>query len=450
MQAQVEELPENRVRLTVDVPNADVRHAIEHAASDLAGSLKIPGFRKGKVPLPVLIARVGKERLYEEAVSSHIGSWFMNAAAESRIRPVAQPEYGYDLPGSERDDFQFTATVAVQPKPELDDWTQLEVGYPEVDVPDGLIEHELDVLRSSVAQLAPVEGRPVGESDTVVIDIVGQGGEAQRDFVVELGQGLLADEVEHELRGMSVGETKAIELPVGDDSTDRIEVTLKEIKEKVLPPLDDELARSASEFETLEELRSEIDSRLRAQLEADAEGVFREAVVDALVDASRVEPSPLLVEARANTLWNELRRSLERRGISVEAYLQLTGTSADEVVTRLREQAGRSVARELVLEAVADRLDVTVADDELEALVREQAELAGDDPDRVLATLRERGGEERIRDDLRLRGALDRVAAEVKRVPASLAAAREAIWTPEKEKTAADTKLWTPASKERA
>ena len=450
MQTQVEELPENRVRLTVEVPSADVKHAIEHAASDLAGSLRIPGFRKGKVPLPVLIARVGRERLLEEAVTSHIGSWFWNAAAASRIRPVAQPEFGYELPGSERDTFHFTATVDVQPKAEVADWTTLEVGYPEVEVPEGLAEHELDVLRSSVAELAPVEGRPAQEGDTVVVDIVGSGGEGQRDYVVELGQGLLAEELEGAVVGSSIGESKAVDIPVGDDASERVDVTVKEIKEKVLPPLDDDLARAASEFETLAELRAEIESRLRAQIEVEAEGAFREAVVDALVHASSVEPSPTLVAARANSLWNELSRSLERRGISVDAYLQVTGTSPDEVSGRLREQAARSVARELVLEAVADRLDLGVAEEELDAFVREQAELGGEDPERVLESLRTSGADERIREDLRLRGALDRVAAEVKRVPASIAAAREAIWTPEKESAKSETKLWTPASKEPA
>ena len=450
MQTQVEELPENRVRLTVEVPSADVKHAIEHAASDLASSLRIPGFRKGKVPIPVLIARVGRERLLEEAVTSHIGSWFWNAAAASRIRPVAQPEYGYELPGSDRETFHFTATVDVQPKPEPADWTTLEVGYPEIEIPEGLVEHELDALRGSVAELAPVEGRPARDGDTVVVDIVGAGGEAHRDYVADLGQGVLADEVEAVIVGSSVGETTSVDVALGDDATDRIDVTVKEIKEKVLPPLDDDLARAASEFETLDELRAEIESRLRAQLEVEAEAAFREAVVDALVDASRVEPSPMLVAARANSLWNELARSLERRGVSIDAYLQLTGSAPDEIRGRLRDQAARSVARELVLEAVADRLDVEVADDELEAFVREQGELGGEDPERLLESLRRSGGDERVREDLRLRAALDRVAAEVKRVPASIAAAREAIWTPDKESAKTETKLWTPASKEPA
>src|SRR5438874_967433 len=140
MQTQVEELADNRVRLQVEVPSADVRHAVEHAASDLAGSLKIPGFRKGHVPMQVLVARVGRERLYAEAVESHIGGWFRNAAASSRIRPVAQPEYGYDLPASTDDSFRFTATVAVQPKPELPDWSGLEVPYIEPEVPAELVD----------------------------------------------------------------------------------------------------------------------------------------------------------------------------------------------------------------------------------------------------------------------------------------------------------------------
>src|SRR3989442_14121420 len=127
VQTQVEELPENKVRLSVEVPSADVQHAVEHAAGDLAASMKIPGFRKGKVPMPVLLARVGKERVYSEAVESHIGGWFRNAATEARIRPVSRPEYEYDLPDSADASFSFTATVAVQPKVEVADWTKLEV-----------------------------------------------------------------------------------------------------------------------------------------------------------------------------------------------------------------------------------------------------------------------------------------------------------------------------------
>src|ERR671933_697965 len=296
METQVEELADNRVRLQVEVGSDDVRHAVEHAASDLAESMKIPGFRKGRVPMPVLVARVGRERLYQEAVESHIGGWFRTAAARSRIRPVEQPEYGYDPPSSADESFHFTATVAVQPKPELPDWSGLEVPYVEPEVPAELVERELEALAATVAELVPVEDRPVVEGDTLVLDLVQPGGEAQRDYVVELGQGRLLDELEAGVLGMSIGETKSVEVELADDATQTVEVTVKEIKEKVLQPIDDELARSASEFETIDELRAEIESRLRAQLEAESDVAFRAAAVDAAAEKLDVEVSDEEVE----------------------------------------------------------------------------------------------------------------------------------------------------------
>ena len=126
----VEELPENRVRLTVQVPSHDVHHAVEHAASDLARSAKIPGFRKGKVPRRVLVQKLGRERVMAEAVDSHIGGWFWNAAAQTRVRPVEQPEYDFELPASEDEDWHFTATVTVQAKPELANWMRTNLDKP--------------------------------------------------------------------------------------------------------------------------------------------------------------------------------------------------------------------------------------------------------------------------------------------------------------------------------
>jgi trigger factor len=444
METQVEELPDNRVRLQVEVEPGDVRHAVEHAASDLAESMKIPGFRKGKVPMPVLVARVGRDRLYAEAVESHIGGWFRAAVARSRIRPVDQPEFGYDPPASADEAFRFTATVAVQPKPELPDWRELEVPYAEPEVPEELVERELDALRSSIAELVPIEDRPVVEGDTLVVDLVGESGEAQRDYVVELGQERLLDELEAGLVGMSIGETKTIQAELADGSTTSIEATVKEIKEKVLPPLDDELARSTSEFETLAELRADIESRLRAALEVESDAAFRQEVVRALAAAAQVEASTPLVEARTRALLQGLALSLERRGVSLDTYLQVTGGSADELVERLRSEARDSVAGELVLEAVADDLAIDVSDEELEAEIRERVE----DADEAIAQLHESGRFEQERESLRLSRALDHVAAEVKRIPADLAAAREKLWTPEKEPAPTDTKLWTPAGKE--
>src|SRR5436190_1830980 len=307
-----------------------MRHAVEHATSDLAGSVKIPGFRPGKVPARVLRARIGEERLLTEAVESHISGWFWNAAASTRIRPVAQPEYDYDLPASEDDEWSFTATVAVQPKPEVANWSTLEVPYAEAEVPSELVDQEIDALRESVASL---------------------------------------------------------------------------------PPADDELARAASEFDTYDELRADVDGALREQLEEELDAAFRAEAVDRLVDASNATASGPLVEARARELLNQLGRSLDRRGITADLYLQATSQTPEQLAEGVRAEAARSVARELVLEAAADKLGIEVPDEEVEELVREQADAAGEDAAEILTQLRETGRLETLRTDLRLKKDFDRIAA---------------------------------------
>ncbi len=442
MSTQVEELPDNKVRLTVDVPQADVHHAVEHAASDLAESVKVPGFRKGKVPMPVLISRVGKERLYNEAIQSHIAGWYGDAVARTGIRPAEQPEIDYELPESDSKAWRFTATVSVLAKPDVGDWTKLQVPYAEPELPEDIVDHELEVLRATVAELAPVEGRPAQLGDTAVVDLVGDG-DARRDYVVELGSGRLVPELEEELVGMAAGETKEIRFDAnGDNGVASVQATMKEIKERVLPPLDDELARSASEFETFEELRADVEQRVQEQLDAEAESDFRRQTLDRLIDATNVRVSGPLVDSRARALLRELDGVLRRSGTTIDGYLAASGDTAENLVARLREQAAASVAGELVLEAVADRLGIDVPDEDVDEAFSDRFEEA----DKVIEQARAAGVYETERQSIRLARALDRVAGEVQRIPPEQAAAREAIWTPDKEKPAADTKLWTPGS----
>jgi trigger factor len=450
VQARVEELPENKVRLTVEVPSHDVQHAVEHAASDLSASVKIPGFRKGKVPMQVLVSRIGKERLYSEAVESHIEGWYRNALAGTRVRPVTRPAYEYDLPETPEQSFSFTATVDVQPQVEVADWTKLQVPAAEVEVPEEVVDEQLERLRLAVAELVPTEDRPAREGDTVVVDLVGGDGTTQRDFVIDIGAGQMIEELDTGLVGLSAGDTKEIEQELVDGSRAKIEVTVKEMKERVLPPLDDELARAASEFDTLAELRADLESRIREQVEEEVETQFRAAAADALVEASNVQPSGPLVEARTAELVTGLVRSLESRGVSPETYLAVSNQTPQQLEERMRAEAARSVARELALEAVAEEAGLEVDDEELRAFVREHADAEGDDVEEVVDRVFASGRHELLREDLRMRKALDRVVADVQRIPVDLARAREKLWTPEKGAAASETKLWTPGSKEPA
>jgi len=445
----VEQLGENRVRLTVDVAPEQVRHAVDHALDDLSTSVKIPGFRKGKIPKQVLVSRLGKDRIYAEAVDSHIGGWFWSAAMRNRLRPVTDPAYEFDLPATADNAWRFTATVEVQALPDIVDWTTLEVPRLEVEVPQDSVDAEIEALRESVAELAPAGDRSAREGDTLVVDLVDAQGEAQRDTVVELGAGRLAPEIEAALVGASPGETKEVSFEAVDATSATMTITIREVQEKALPPVDDELARAASEFDTLDELRASIEGTLREQLEAEIDAAFRIAAVDELARASHVQPALPLVRTRASDLLSGFVRSLERRGISVEAYLAASGGSAEELQRQMVLEAAVSISRELALEALAEKAGLEVSDDDVKAYIREEAESAGEeDVDGVVEDIWSHGQQESIREDLRLRAALDRLVADVKPIAPELAEARDKLWTPDKEKAEGDTKLWTPGSKE--
>src|SRR5688500_5826857 len=451
MPTAVESVGENRIRLTVDVSPDQVKHAVEHAMSDLSESVKIPGCRRGKIPTQVLVSRLGQDRIDAEAVDSHIGGWFWSAASRSRVRPVSDPQYEFELPASADDAWSFSATVDVQALPELVDWTTLEVPRAEVDVPQEAVDAEIEALRDSVAELAPAGERPAQPGDTLLVDLVDADGETQTDTIVELGGGRLAPEIEAALIGATAGETKQIDFPLADGSSSRVEITVREVQEKVLPDVDDELARSASEFDSIAELRSSIEATLREQLDAEIDAAFRMSAVDELVRASAVQPALPLVRTRAADLLTGFVRSIERRGVSLETYLAASGGNAQDLERQMVLEAAVSVARELALEALAEKVGIDIPDDDVKAYVREEAEASGEtDAEGVIEDIWAHGQQESIREDLRLRAALDRLVADVKPIAPELAEARDKLWTPDKEKPEGETKLWTPGSKETA
>jgi trigger factor len=240
---------------------------------------------------------------------------------------------------------------------------------------------------------------------------------------------------------LSAGEEREIAYELADGSRKTATVALKSLKERVLPPVDDDLAKAATEFDSLADLRTDTEARLRAQIEDEVEGVFRAAAVDELLKATNFVAVGPLVEARTRELLTGLARSLQGRGIDAASYLQLTGQTPEVLEQRLRAEASLSVSRELLLEAVADKLGIEVTDDEIREELREAGETEEDIDEFI-----EKGGADNVRDDIRLKRALDRIAAEVKPIAPDLHEARESIWTPEKEQPAETPKLWTPGT----
>lgn len=467
MKTEITELPESRVRVDVEVDAAAVAQRIDRAAKGLAREMKLPGFRKGKVPPQLVIQRLGREAVLEQAFRDALPEWFERAVVESDIRPVGDPQIDLDeLPG-EGEDLRFRFEIGVRPKAKLGEYRGLEVGKEEPEVPDETIEQELERLREGFGSLNPVE-REAREGDIVVIDYEGtidgepfEGSEA-KGFPIELGAGLL-EEFDKALTGRSAGDEVSVEVDFPEDHRPEelagkhavFAVTVKEVREKELPELDDEFAQTASEFDTLDELREEIRSRLAAALEQRADAEFRDAAVEAAVEQATVELPHDLVHARAHEMWERLERSLAAQGIDPQMYARMQGKDRHELITEGEDAAARGLRREATLAAIADAEGIEVTDEDLiEALGPGEGK---ESPEKMLERLKASGRDSLLRDEVRLRKAAELVAESAKPIPKAQAEAREALWTPESgekasgegdspagEGEAESGKLWTP------
>jgi trigger factor len=467
MKTEVTELPDSRVKIDVAIEPDQLANRVDRAAAALAGEMKMPGFRKGKVPAQLVMQRVGREAVIEQALRDSLPEWYEQALLDSGVASVGDPKLDVGEIPAEGEELRFSIEVGVRPKAQLGEWRGLEVGRAEVEVPEDAIDAELDRLREGFASLAPVD-RPAASGDAVVIDFSGtiddepfEGSEG-RDFVIELGGESLLVEFETALTGASADDERTVEVTFPDDhrpeelagKTATFEVTVKEVREKNLPELDDDFASEASEFETLTELRDEISSRMSEGLEQRAEAEFREAAVDAVAANATLDVPHDLVHARAHEMWERIEHQLQSRGIDPQAYAQMQGKDRHDLIDDAEEDAERALRREAVLAAVADAESIEPTDEDLiEAIGPGEGENA---PEKLLARLREAGRDQLLRDEVRMRRAADAIAEASKPIPMERAAAREQIWTPEKGEAAESEgaaaaegkpgELWTPGS----
>jgi trigger factor len=461
METTVKELPDSRVRVDVDVDSKDVEGSINRTARQLGQDMKLPGFRKGKVPPEMVLQRLGREAVLTQALESSLGDWYERAMVDSGVIPVGDPKLDLtDLP-EQGQPLRFSIEVAVRPRAELGEYKGLEVGRDDPQVPAEAIETELNRLREGFARLNPVD-REAKQGDVVLIDYEGKvGGEpfeggAARDYLLELGEGRVLPELEKALEGAKAGETRQATVPFPDDypaeevagKTAEFEVTVKEVREKELPELNDDFAAEASEFDTLAELRENISDQIKQVLDRQIAERFREAALDAAVANAKVEVPESVVEARAAEMWRRVERSLQRQGVDPDSYLQMQGRNREEMTEQARPDAERALKREAVLEAIADAEGVEVTEEDmLEALqIPPGHEDHGHpEPTDALKNIRESGREELLKQDLRMQRALELIAEQAKPIPMEQAQAREEIWTPEKEREEKGA-LWTPGS----
>jgi trigger factor len=463
----VSELPESRVKIDVAVEPEAVAKRVDRAASTLAGEMKLPGFRKGKVPPALVIQRLGREAVVEQALRDSLPEWYERALIETAVNPIGDPKLDVDELPAEGEELAFTIEVAVRPKAVLGEYRGLEVARAQIAVPDEAVDAEVERIREGFGSLHPVT-RPAAAGDAVVIDFEGTidgepfEGSSSTDFVIELGAEGLLPEFDAGLTGAAAGEERTIEVAFPDDHqpaelagrTASFAVAVKEVREKQLPELGDPFAAEASEFETLDELRESIRARLAEAFEQRSDAEFREGAVDAAAANATLELPHEVVHARAHEMWERIERQLTSRGIDPQAYARMQGKDRHELIDDAEEDAERALRREATLEAVAEAEGIEAGDEELlEALGPGEGE---NDPRKLLARLREAGRDGLLRDEVRMRKAAELIAGSATSIPLEQAAAREQIWTPEKAAAEADEgtepaaeapepgKLWTP------
>jgi trigger factor len=454
----VTELPESRVRVEAEVPPEEVEKRIAQAARALGRGMRVPGFRAGKAPAPVVIKRVGREVVLDEAVRDSIGSWYSAAIDAAAIVPVGEPRLDMgELPGHGQP-LTFSIEIGVRPEAQLGDYKGLEVGKREPAASDEQVEAGIEALRERAGRLETVE-RPAETGDFVVMDYKGTldgepfaGGEG-RDQMVELGSGRLVPGFEEQLTGASAGDERTVEVTFPDDygaeelagNDAEFAVTVKEVKAKELPPVDDELAAEAG-FDTLDELREDIRERLSEAEERRVDAEFREAVLDSAVTNAKVDVPEALVEARSRELWEQMLHSLGHQGISKEMYLQISGRSEDDIVAEGKAAAERQLKREAVLAAVVAAESIEPSEDELLAALEQAAPSERASANKLLERMRSAGRLDAFKAELAQRKALDLLADSAKPITVEQAQARDKLWTPGAEAEQRPSQLWTPGS----
>lgn len=418
--ATLTELPESRVRVQAEVSADEVSRRVDQAARSLGRDMKMAGFRKGKVPPDMIIQRLGRDMVLDEAVRGSIGSWYGEAVDGLRLHTVGQPELEVgELPGA-GEPLGFTFEIGVRPVAKLGNYRGLKVERREPQAGDEAVDEQIEELRSRMASLETVE-EPAAEGDFVLMDFKGsidgepfEGGEGSGQLV-ELGSGRLIPGFEEQLVGAAAGDERTVSVKFPDDygaehlagKDASFEVKVTEVRRQSLPELDDEFAESAAGFETLAELREDVATRL---LEADreqAEGEFQEAVLDAAVDGSKVEVPDALVEARARELLDRMLHRLSHQGISREMYLQISGQSEEELVAESAEEAKKTLQREAVLAAVVEEEGIEPSDGDVLDALQGPALQEKMSPQKLRKQLEKAGRLDDLKDDLAQRAALD-------------------------------------------
>lgn len=408
MRATTSPLEGNRMRLSVEVEESEISEALDATVKRLSSQVRIPGFRPGRVPRPVLEARMGgAEALRQQAIGDALPDLYAKAVVDTELDPIAAPEIDITS-GSEGGPLVFDAVVEVRPTVQVPGYAGLVVTIPSITVSDEDVDAQVRRLREQSGELNLVS-RSASDGDYVTINLHGTRPGSEdlnvEDYLYEVGSGSDIAALDEQLRGAKAGDIIEFDTELGSDPV-HVRVLVKEVKEKVLPDATDEWASEASEFETLDELRADLRKRLQQLRVVQAQLALRERALAALVELVEDEPPEALVASEVRERLHDLGHRLEARRMSVEQFLAAAGRDEQGLMEEIRAEAAHAVRADLALRALADAEAVEVSDEELDEAIADLAEQAGTKPAELRRRLEHAGRLPAVRSDRRKAKAL--------------------------------------------
>jgi len=405
----------NRVKLCVEIDEQEFEKAVDAAFRKIAQEVRMPGFRPGKAPRRLLESRLGSAAGRSQAINDALPEYYADAVRDHEVDVIAPPEISITA-GEESGPVVFEAVVEVRPVITIDGYRGMRVTVPSPNVADEEIDAQFERVRNQYAELEVVE-RSAGEGDYVTIDIEGsQNGEVLEGLVAsaylyEVGSGAIVPELDTRLVGTAAGDSRSFDAPhpnaeEGEDPL-HFEVTVTEVKAKVLPELDDSLAAEASEFDTIAEWREDLLRRMTQVKRAQSQMAVREKIGEALAELVTDEVPEQLVAAEMQERLQDMAMRLEAQGLSLDQWLQFSGTEPDQFIADLRQTAERSARVDLALRAIVVAESIAAADEDLEVEFDAVAQRVGQDADIVRTQLTEAGHIGALRIDIAKRKALD-------------------------------------------
>ena len=426
MSLQVEKLEKNMAKLTIEASAEDLEKAIEKAYQKQKSQISIPGFRKGKVPRQMVEKMYGKEVFYEDAANEWIPDAYDKALAECEEDIVSSPKIEVTQIEAGKP-FVFTATVALKPEVKLGKYKGVKIDKIDTEVTDEDVDAEIDKERENNARNITVEDRPVKDGDITTLDFEGfvdgvafEGGKGE-NYPLTIGSGAFIPGFEEQLVGAEIGKEVEVKVTFPEDyqaenlkGKDAVfKCTVKEIKEKELPELDDEFASEVSEFDTLAEYKEDVKKNLTEKKEKDAKNLREEAAVKAAVEDAEMEIPEAMLETQQKQMVDEFAQRITMQGLSMEQYFQFTGTSYEQMVEQVKPQAEERIKSRLVLEAVAKAEKIEATEEDYEKELETMAEVYQMDIDKVKELMGERE-KKNIMQDLAVRKAAEFVAENAK------------------------------------